>query len=86
MNGLGPQERIAIDRIDMLIIFIRGNGDDPMTVNVMRAVAVELLVKPLSQESLLAAKPSAIARSRDLCENRAAGAALGDRYIYGIDK
>src|SRR6266571_5443080 len=32
LNGLDLQKRIAVDRIDMPIIFITGYGDVPMTV------------------------------------------------------
>ena len=31
LNGLDLQERIAVDRLDMPIIFITGRGDVPMT-------------------------------------------------------
>src|SRR6266566_3208301 len=40
LNGLDLQKRIA-DRIDMPIIFITGRGDVPMTVQAMKAGAVE---------------------------------------------
>src|SRR6202171_4583011 len=46
LNGLDLQRRIAVDRIDMPIIFITGYGDVPMTVRAMKAGAVEFLTKP----------------------------------------
>ena len=46
LNGLELQKRIAVDRIDMPIIFITGHGDVPMTVQAMKAGAVEFLTKP----------------------------------------
>src|ERR1700730_9177083 len=46
LNGLDLQQRIAVDRIDMPIIFITGYGDVPMTVQAMKAGAVEFSRKP----------------------------------------
>ena len=46
LNGLDLQKRIAADRIDMPIIFITGHGDVPMSVQAMKAGAVEFLMKP----------------------------------------
>ena len=43
LNGLDLQKLIAPDRIDMPIIFITGHGDIPMTVQAMKAGAVEFL-------------------------------------------
>src|SRR6202023_4033731 len=37
INGLELQKRVAVDRIDMPIIFISGHGDVPMTVQAMKA-------------------------------------------------
>ena len=69
LNGLDLQKRIAAERIDMPIIFITGYGDVPMTVQAMKAGAVEFLTKPFSDDVLLDAIRGAIARSQ---------AALGD--------
>src|SRR6202161_2153974 len=44
LNGLDLQKRVAADRIDMPIIFITGDGDVPMTVQAMKAGAVEFLM------------------------------------------
>jgi len=64
LNGLELQERIAADRTDMPIIFITGHGDVPMTVQAMKAGAVEFLTKPFGDEALLTAIRNAIERSR----------------------
>src|SRR5260370_11613299 len=45
LNGLDLQKRVAADRIDMPIIFITGYGDVPMSVQAMKAGAVEVLTK-----------------------------------------
>src|SRR6202140_1383838 len=41
LNGLDLQKRIASDRTDMPIIFITGHGDIPMSVQAMKAGAIE---------------------------------------------
>jgi FixJ family two-component response regulator len=64
LNGLELQKRIAADRRDMPIIFITGHGDVPMTVQAMKAGAVEFLTKPFSDEVLLSAIRNAIERSQ----------------------
>src|SRR5256712_8507829 len=63
LNGLDLQQRIAGDRTDMPIIFITGYGDIPMTVQAMKAGAVEFLTKPFGDEELLSAIQNAIERS-----------------------
>lgn len=60
LNGLEVQKLIASDRIDMPIIFITGHGDVPMTVQAMKAGAVEFLTKPFDDEVLLSAIRHAI--------------------------
>src|SRR5262245_38309509 len=64
LNGLDLQKRIAGDRTDMPIIFITGYGDIPMTVQAMKAGAVEFLTKPFGDEALLNAIQDAIERSQ----------------------
>ena len=64
LNGLDLQQRVAGDRTDMPIIFITGYGDVPMTVQAMKAGAVEFLTKPFKDDVLLAAIRGALERSR----------------------
>jgi FixJ family two-component response regulator len=64
LNGLDLQQRVAGDRTDMPIIFITGHGDVPMTVQAMKAGAVEFLTKPFSDDVLVSAIRSALERSR----------------------
>ena len=52
LNGLELQKQLA-DRTDMPIIFITGYGDMPMTVQAMKAGAVEFLTKPFKDDALL---------------------------------
>jgi FixJ family two-component response regulator len=63
VNGLELQQQLA-DRTDMPIIFITGHADVPMTVQAMKAGAVEFLTKPFNDEVLLNAIRGALERSR----------------------
>ncbi len=63
-NGLELQKRIAVERTDMPIIFITGYRDVPMTVQAMKAGAVEFLTKPFGEDALLSAIRAALERSR----------------------
>ena len=52
LSGLDLQQRLA-DQRDLPIIFITGHGDIPMSVQAMKAGAVEFLTKPINGEVLL---------------------------------
>jgi FixJ family two-component response regulator len=80
LTGLELQQRIAPDRMDMPIIFITGCGDVPMTVQAMKAGAVEFLTKPVREEVLLNAIRHAIERSRSSLEWEAHSNTLRDCY------
>jgi len=80
LNGLDLQKRVAVDRTDMPIIFITGHGDVPMTVQAMKAGAVEFLTKPFGDEVLLSAIRSAIERSRAALSREAEMRELQDCY------
>jgi len=80
LNGLDLQKRIASDRIDMPIIFITGHGDIPMSVQAMKAGAIEFLTKPFGNDALLSAIRNAIARSQAALCREAQIRALRDCY------
>ena len=80
LNGLELQQRIVSERADMPIIFITGRGDIPMTVQAMKAGAVEFLTKPFTPAVLLRAIQSALERSRMCLEEEANLQALRARY------
>jgi len=80
LNGLDLQKRVAIERIDTPIIFITGHGDVPMTVQAMKAGAVEFLTKPFGDEILLSAIRHALERSRTALAREAE--MLGLRECY----
>lgn len=80
LNGLELQKRVAVERREMPIIFITGHGDIPMTVQAMKAGAVEFLTKPFGDEVLLAAIRKALERSNALLVRDAEIQAFRDRY------
>lgn len=80
LSGLELQKRIAVERMDMPIIFITGYGDVPKSVQAMKAGAVEFLTKPVSNEDLLAAIRQALERSRAALDHAAEIQELRDRY------
>jgi FixJ family two-component response regulator len=80
LSGLELQKLIATDRIDMPIIFITGHGDIPMSVQAMKAGAVEFLTKPIDDEALLNAIRHSIERSRAALETESELQTLHDRY------
>ena len=79
LSGLDVQQRV-VDRIDMPIIFITGYGDVPMTVQAMKAGAVEFLTKPFDDDVLVSAIRHALARSQTALGHEAALRALRDDY------
>lgn len=80
LDGLELQRRIAADRRGMPIIFITGYGDVPMTVQAMKAGAVEFLTKPFTDDVLLDAIRYAIERSRGVLGQEANLRRLRNRY------
>ena len=80
LNGLELQKLIGSERIDMPIIFITGHGDVPMSVQAMKAGAVEFLIKPFDDEVLLSAIRHAIKRSAAVLDDQAELNALRSSY------
>jgi FixJ family two-component response regulator len=79
LNGLELQQRLS-ERTDMPIIFITGYGDVPMSVQAMKAGAVEFLTKPFNDEVLLEAIRGAMERSRAALRQESAMRSLRERY------
>jgi FixJ family two-component response regulator len=80
LNGLDLQRLVAGERTAMPIIFITGYGDVPMTVQAMKAGAVEFLTKPFNDGVLLTAIRAALERSRVALSLEAEMRVLRDRY------
>jgi FixJ family two-component response regulator len=64
ISGLEFQDQLASFAPDLPVIFITGHGDVPMSVRAMKAGAVDFLQKPWSEQAVLDAVFSALARSR----------------------
>jgi FixJ family two-component response regulator len=80
LSGLELQRELARAGVAMPIIFVTGHGDVPMSVQAMKAGAVEFLTKPFRNQELLDAIQQAIARDRADRRRRAELAALRQRY------
>ena len=68
LNGLDFQSKLAASGISASIIFLTGHGDIPMTVQAMKAGAVEFLTKPVRDQTLLDAVNRAFAVDRSMRE------------------
>lgn len=53
LSGLDLQLELAKVGVQMPIIFVTGHGDIPMSVQAMKAGAVEFLLKPFRDQALL---------------------------------
>jgi FixJ family two-component response regulator len=80
LNGLELQQRIAVERPELPIIFITGFGSVPVTVQAMKAGAVEFLTKPFMVDVLLSAIQNALQRSQAVLAQEAQGRALHTRH------
>ena len=93
LSGLDLQHELATAQLDLPIIFITGYGDIPMTVQAMKAGAVEFLTKPFRDQDLLDAIQQALERDRvaraqrvEMAELRGRFAALTprERDVFGL--
>jgi FixJ family two-component response regulator len=80
LSGLNLQRELAMRGMDIPIIFITGHGDIPMSVQAMKAGAVEFLTKPFRDQDLLDAIAQALERDRAARRQRADMTALRQRY------
>jgi FixJ family two-component response regulator len=80
LSGLDLQKRMAEVGITVPIIFITGHGDIPMSVQAMKAGAVEFLTKPFRDQDLLDAVQQALERDRKARQERANIEELHSRY------
>ena len=80
LNGLELQKRVSSDQREMPIIFVTGHGDIPMSVQAMKAGAVEFLTKPFADHVLLDAIRNALDRSRAVMARDEELRSLKERY------
>jgi FixJ family two-component response regulator len=64
MSGIELQRNLTLAGVNIPIIFITGHGDIPMSVEAMKAGAMEFLTKPFRGQELLDAIHNALDRNR----------------------
>jgi FixJ family two-component response regulator len=80
LSGLDLQRELARAGIQIPIIFLTGHGDIPMTVQAMKAGAIEFLTKPFREQDLLDAIHRATNFDRAARLQRAKLEVLRERY------
>jgi len=78
LSGLDVQREMVERGIHIPVVFITGHGDIPMSVQAMKAGAVEFLTKPFRDQDLLDAVRSGIQLDRKEREERTELAELRD--------
>jgi FixJ family two-component response regulator len=80
LSGLALQHEMAKAGIRIPIIFITGHGDIAMSVQAMKAGAMEFLTKPFRDQELLDAIEQALDRDRNARRRGAEVRDLHERY------
>jgi FixJ family two-component response regulator len=80
LSGLDLQQELAVEKIDLPIVFVTGHGDIPMSVRAMKAGAIEFLTKPFQEQELLEAVLRGIEQHRIARQHDAAMRFLQQRY------
>jgi FixJ family two-component response regulator len=80
LSGLDLQRELANTDPPIQIVFITAHGDIPMTVQALKAGAVDFLTKPFRDQQLLDAVQQAIDRDRAARRQQADLAKLRRRY------
>ena len=70
LSGLDLQFELAKVEQPISIIFITGHGNIPMSVQALKAGAMDFLEKPFDEQTMLDAVHSAIEKNRQAKENR----------------
>ena len=80
LDGLEVQRRVAAERPGMAIVFTTRRADVRITVQAMKAGAVEFLAKPIRQGAFVEAVEYAFARSRRVLEQHSQTSAVLESY------
>jgi FixJ family two-component response regulator len=80
LSGLDFQAELAKAGLDLPIIFITGHGDIQMSVQAMKAGAVDFLTKPFRDQDLLDAVTAAIERDRGRREEKRETSRVRSRF------
>ena len=78
-SGLELQRHLAAIGIPKPIVFLTGYGDIPMSVDAMKAGAIDFLVKPVDGNALLAALATAVERQTKTFQRQAELADIQDK-------
>jgi FixJ family two-component response regulator len=80
LNGLELQEQLTRSGLLLPIVFLTGHGDIPMSVQAIKAGAVDFLTKPVKDADLLRAVRAALQRAVEQRELILEIASLRQRY------
>jgi FixJ family two-component response regulator len=80
LDGLALQRRLSEGGLVLPIVFLTGHGDIPMSVQAIKAGAVDFLTKPVAADVLLAAVRAGVAQDARSREAQAESAALRRRH------
>ncbi len=80
LSGLELQERLTHGGILLPIVFLTGHGDIPMSVQAVKAGAVDFLTKPVNDADLLRAVRAALQRAAEQRDVETEMAVLRRRY------
>jgi FixJ family two-component response regulator len=80
MSGLDFQEQLSVLGIKLPIVLMTGHGDIPMSVQAMKAGAIDFLPKPFRDQDMLDAVAAAIERDRMRRAASESVAAIHERF------
>jgi FixJ family two-component response regulator len=80
LSGLDLQKQMAEAGLETPIVFLTGHGSIPISVQAMKAGAIEFLTKPVDEQDLLRAIQEAVERDRCSRKQHADTRDLRDRY------
>ncbi len=80
LSGLELQTKLAARNLLMPVIIITGHGDIPMSVQALKAGAVDFFTKPFRDQDLLDAVSRALEQDRNRIEQQKAVAGVQSRY------
>jgi FixJ family two-component response regulator len=79
-SGLDFHRELAKAKVEIPVIFITGHGDIPMSVQAMKAGAVDFLTKPFRDQDLLDAIQKAIGRDQARRQQETEGVDVRNRF------
>lgn len=80
LSGLDFQARMAALGVALPVVLMTGHGDIPMSVQAMKAGAVDFLAKPFRDQDMLDAVAAALARDAARREGAEGVEALGEAF------